>query len=163
MDSYHSIAPLKIKRKGKHESLPPEIMAWIRERDRLLKQTRRFPNDDQIKNDFRNIRNFVNSLLRDYRSQKYRKMTSKITKESKSTWKFLNQLLGRVKHNNDCEVTSDELNNYFTEPKPWSVIDHSPCTDCDSDIEPCSLRPLSVDHLFKCLSRLSVTRPMGLI
>ena len=162
LNVYNYVAPLAVKRKGKHENLPPEIVAWIRERNRLLRQTRRFPDNQLFKDDFRNIRNFVTSLLREYRSKKYQRMTSKLHKDSKVTWKFLNHLVGRIKDKEVCEVTSDELNSYFTEPKPWSVVDRSPCNDCVSDIELCSLKPLLLDDMFKCLARLKSNAAPGL-
>lgn len=162
LNCYHAIAPLITIKKGKHDRLPPEIVAWIRERNRLLKMTRKFPDNRHLKDDFRNIRNFVTSLLKEYRSQKYDHMTTKIHDGKKGSWKFLNNLLGRSHQKEKCEVTAEELNEFFVRPKSWSIVDRSPCIECDNSVDVCSLRTLSVDCVFKCLARLRTKASPGI-
>ena len=75
---------------------------------------------------------------------------------------MVKRLFDRNSENSRCNISSEILNNYFVTPKPWSKVDRSTCRDCDKNIATFQLRPLSCDHMYKCLTRLNANAAPGL-
>lgn len=112
------------KRRPNHQWLSPNILKLIKEKDLLWKRCRRSPNNNDLRNEFRQVRNKVNAVIR---SAKRRYFISKFEESrfsSARTWSLINQFRGTgaersiddVLERNFGLLTSslaDDFNNLF--------------------------------------------------
>ena len=156
---FESLCPVIVKRKHK-QYLPLEIRSWMKERNKLLKLSHKRPQDHEIKEDLKRLRNFVNGLVKEYRKRQAQNKFSKVRKDSHKMWGIFNSLMGRRNKNNKIEIDPNEMNEFLIQPKPWGCRRTIPLAEHTG--EGFQLHDIGYDTLFRAISRIKSYKAPGL-
>ncbi|MGL6120074.1 MAG: hypothetical protein ACRC0V_06160, partial [Fusobacteriaceae bacterium] len=113
------ITPFISIKKKNNIFLPLELRCWMKKRNHLLKLTYLHPNNSIIKNDYKRIRNFVNSMRRNFNNHSIHNSFNKVEKNPKKLWKLINNFTGRNTISS-CNLTPNVLNDFYSQFKPKS-------------------------------------------
>ena len=155
---FTSLAPIR-RRKNGNKFFPNEIMCWIKTRNALFKLASA-TGDNDVRTEYKRIRNFVKSLIRSFERNRVGKKLESCNKDFHKTWGVLNEMMGR-KQRNTVEVDSETLNDFFARPKEWSNVDP---IQIRRNVVPgeVSLREIQYATFFKALQTIPTHRAPGL-
>lgn len=90
------------------------LLAMLRYRDRLMKDSKNKPYDQILKSIAKRYNNSVKLKIREQRNKYYKKQIEK-TQNIKDIWKTINEITGSAKHGNDhVPVSAEDLNAHFS-------------------------------------------------
>ena len=155
------VAPVEVRVSKYDNYLPAEIRRWMGERNRLLKLTYRYPNNEALRTDLKRIRNLVISLRREFDKKTVSKKIEKCERDSSRLWSLFKDLLGKKTKRSENEVSAKELNNFFASPKSWCDPSPRPLI-LNTGEEKLSLRLLSREDVIRAIKRLKTNKAAGL-
>lgn len=163
LSEFRKLAPVIIRREKHGVYLPLELRRWMKERNRMLRLSYRNPQNEQLRDDLRRIRNFVKSMRRVYEKDKLNRKFDNVSNDPKKTWNLLNNLMGRKRKDTICEVSADALNTYFCAPKEWSDV--TPITIDSNGVDSTDavgFHELINDDIFMAIARVKGNKAAGL-
>ena len=111
----------KVKKwRVKKEWIDPNIINKIKERDKLFKKHKNNPTNIEYKLQYKRFRNKINKLINRAKNNHYRKKFEETKKDMRSTWKQINEILGKQKNDID-DVLKRNLETDFT---PKEIVEN---------------------------------------
>ena len=102
----HSTITKKIKIRKNNEWINGEILAMMKERDKIYKKKLKYPDNAQLKVDFKEIKNKINNKIKTLKNQFFRSSWANTGNNVKKQWRFIN----RFYNNRDTATKVKNLN-----------------------------------------------------